>query len=528
MRANLQLAVITMIASFLLLSLPPAAAEEKTLNIALGEEPDNLNPIGNANIYDCNKVFSGLLKSDENLEMVSDLADYWEISPDGKTYTFHLREGVKWHDGSDFTAEDVKFTYDLLKNQEWISVFSPSSEYKVIDDIQIIDDNTVKFSLSEGIVPFQQRFTLPILPKHLLDEQDLSKTEFWQSPVGTGPYKFVEWKKGEELTMVANHDYYGDAPKIQQIKFVFVPDENARVILLKSGEVDAIKVDARTKDTLDGELGITVVTAPSANWYGLSLPNDQLPFSIKEVRQAIAYAINKQQILDTIFYGQGEIAYGPYREADWVYNPDIAYSYNPEKAKQLLADAGFSDSDGDGILEKDGMKLEFNLVYSSSNAERKDIAIAVKTDLAEVGIGVNPVGKSWDEIDSDLFHSEAFTVSWGSPFDPDDLNYKLWNSEYTDQGWWNPATYNNPEVDELLNEGRTTWNEDKRKDIYQKIQETLVDDQPVIFLVFGDYIYALSDKLSGEKPRNGPHGYGSNGALTGELWWNLEEWDKTG
>lgn len=524
---NAKSLLMATIAIALLLSITPlGCAQEKTLNIALGEEPDNLNPIGNANIYDCIKVFSGLLKSDEDLEMAPDLAESWEVSEDGKSYTFHLKKGVKWQDGSDFTADDVKFTYDLLRNQDWTAVFPTSSEYEVIDDVQIIDDSTVKFTLSEGIVPFQERFTLPILPKHLLDGEDLSKTEFWQAPIGTGPYELVEWTKGEELVMAANPDYYGDAPIIQRIKFVFVPDENARVSLLKSGEVDAIKIDARTKSILEGAPGIKVVTAPSANWYGLSLPNDKLPFSIKEVRQAIAYAINKQQILDTVFYGQGEVAYGPYREADWVYNPDIAYSYDPEKAKQLLADAGFSDSDGDGILEKDGIKLEFDLVYGSSNAERKDIAIAAKTDLAEVGVGVNPVGKSWNEIDYDVFHSEAFTVAWGSPFDPDDLNYKLWNSEYIDQGWWNPATYNNPEVDELLNEGRTTWDDDKRKEIYRKVQDILVEDQPVVFLVFGDYIYALSDKVSGTKPRNGPHGYGSNGALTGELWWNVEEWDK--
>jgi peptide/nickel transport system substrate-binding protein len=516
----------TIAIAILLSIIPLGCAQEKTLNIALGEEPDNLNPIGNANIYDSIKVFSGLLKSDENLKMAPDLAESWEVSPDGKTYTFHLREGVKWHDGSDFTAEDVKFTYDLLRNQEWVSVFSTSSEYEVIDNVETIDDHTVKFSLSEGLVPFQERFTLPILPKHLLEGQDLAKTDFWQSPVGTGPYRFVEWTKGEDLVLEANPDYYGEAPKIGTIKFVFVPDENARVSLLKNGEVDAIKIDARIRSTLEGVPGITVVDSPSANWYGLSLPNDKSPFNIKEVRQSIAYAINKEQILDTIFYGQGEIAYGPYREADDVYNSDISYSYNPEKAKQLLADAGFADSDGDGILEKDGAKLEFDLIYPSSNAERKDMAIAAKTDLAEVGIGVNPVGKSWDEIDYDVFHGDAFMVSWGSPFDPDDLNYKLWNSEYIDQGWWNPASYNNSEVDKLLNEGRTTWDEEKRKEIYRNIQEILVEDQPVVFLVFGDYIYALSDKVSGAKPRNGPHGYGSNGALTGELWWNAEEWTK--
>jgi peptide/nickel transport system substrate-binding protein len=520
------MALMGLMVSILLLTvLPLASAEGKTIRIALGEEPESLNPIDNANIYECNKIFSGLLRSDDKMQMVPDLAESWEESPDGLTYTFHLHQGAKWQDGTDLTADDVKFTYDLLKSQDWISIFPSSSDYEVLKDIQIVNDSTIKFTLSEDVVPFRERFTVPILPRHLLEGQDLAETDFWQSPIGTGPYKLVEWNKGEDLVMAANPDHYGGVPKIETVKFVFVPDETARVSLLKSGEVDAIKIDARTKETLEGVQGIKVESAPSANWYGLSLPNDMWPFDIKEVRQAIAYGINKQQILDAIFYGEGEVAYGPYRKADWAYNPDIEYSYDPEKSKQLLKDAGFVDSDGDGILEKDGKKLEFDLIYPSSNAERKDIAIASKSDLEKIGINLNPVGKSWDEIDYNYLHSNAFAYSWGTAFDPDDINYKLWNSQFIDQGWWNPATYSNPEVDKLLNEGRTTSDKDKRKDIYGQIQKYLVDDEPVVFIVFSNYIYAFSDKISGIEPRNGPHGYGSNGALTGELWWNIDKWD---
>jgi len=166
-----------------LMAFPAMSADSsgKTINIALAQEPDNLNPVSDANAYDIMKIYSGLIKSDENLKMVPDLAESWEASADGKVYTFHLKKGVKWQDGKDFTADDVKFTYDSVRDDKWVSVFPVTSEYQNIDDVSIIDPNTIKFTLKEGVVSYLERFALPILPKHILDGQDLSKTDYWQN-----------------------------------------------------------------------------------------------------------------------------------------------------------------------------------------------------------------------------------------------------------------------------------------------------------------------------------------------------------
>ncbi|OPY51433.1 MAG: putative ABC transporter periplasmic-binding protein [Methanosaeta sp. PtaU1.Bin060] len=514
---------------FMLIALPQGNAEEGTLNIALGSEPDDLNPLyntGTSDFYDLIKIFSGLLKSDERLEMVPDLAESWEISPDGKTYTFHLRDGVKWQDGEDFSAEDVKFTYDLLRSGRWTSIFPTSAGYVDIDDVSVIDPKAVRFTIKEGIVPFQERFSAAILPKHILDGQDLSRTDFWQKPVGTGPYRFKHWKRGEELVLTSNPEYYGNTAKAEVLRYVFVPEEAARIGLLQRGDVDADKIDPRSMNILEGARGIKIYSMPSANWYALNLPNKMWPFEDKRVRKAIAYAINKKQILDTVFNGQGEIAYGPFRSEDWVYNPDIAFPYDPEKARQLLTEAGFKDSDGDGVLEKDGREFRFELIYGSTNPERKDIAIAVKSDLEKVGIDVEPVGKSWDEISPELFRSAPMVAAFGSPFDPDDNNYQLWSTRFIGQGWWNPASYSNPKVDSILEAARIEFDKDLRKQYYRDLQMILAEDQPLAFIVFCNYVYAINDKITGIAPRNAPHGQGTRGGINGEIWWNVENWQK--
>ncbi len=307
-----------------------------------------------------------------------------------------------------------------------------------------------------------------------------------------------------------------------------VPDESARINLLKTGEVQAIKIGQKIASTLGNEAGINVISSPSANWYAINLPYKLPQFKDKAVHQAIALAINKQGILDSIFAGQGEVAYGPYRSEDFVYNPDIAFAQDIETAKSILADAGWK-AGADGILEKDGNKLEFDLLYIASNPERKDIAIAVSSDLEKIGIYANPVSKAnWDELTPQVFHDNAVVLAFGSPFDPDDNNYQLWSSNHLNDGWWNPAGYSNPEVDKLLDQGRTTWDTNERKKIYQQIQKILADDQPVAFINFSNYLYALSNKVTGVIPRNGPHGQGNEGGINGDIWWNVENWDLSG
>lgn len=500
-------------------------ADGKTVVIGLSEEPTDLNPIrsaGNAVFYDVIKVFNGLIKSDNNLEMIGDLASSWE-QPDPTTIIFHLRDGVKWHDGTEFTADDVKFTYDLMTSGENVAVFPTSGEYSIISSVDVVDKKTVKFTLKEASVPFMEWLALPILPKHILAGQDLSSTEFWQKPVGTGPYVFDSWNKGEEIIFKANPNYFGDKPKIETVRYIILPDENSRINLLKSGDVQAIKILPKSSKALEGQAGVKIISNPSANWYGINLPYILPQFKDTAVHQAIAYALNKKLMVDTIFAGHAVPAYGPYRKESWVYNPAIEFNQDVEKAKKLLDDAGWKPGK-DGIREKDGVKLEFELLYVATSEERKDLAVAVASDLEKIGIRAIPTSKAnWDELNQNVFHNNAVIMAFGSPFDPDNNNYQIYHSSYIGNGWNNPAGYSNPEVDRLLEQGRTTSDREERKKIYGQYQKILSEDQPTPQILFSNYVFAVSDKLTGLVPRMGPHG--SMGGINGELWWNIEEWD---
>jgi peptide/nickel transport system substrate-binding protein len=501
----------------------------KTLNIALGSEPTDLNPIANnAMMYDIIKSFSGLVKSDNNLEATADLAKIWE-QPDKNTYVFHLKDGVKWHDGKELTSDDVKFTYDLLRNGKYVSIFPLSSQYEVITNIETPDKSSIKFTVKDPAVPFFERFALPILPKHLLEGEDLTKTEFWQKPVGSGPYVFDHWNKGEELVFTANKDYYDGVPKIKTLKFVIVPDESGRINLLKSGEVQAIKIGPKSATALKNEAGITVLSTPSSNWYSLDLPYIIPQFKDKAVHQAIGLAINKQGILDSIYVGQGQIAYGPYRSESWVYNPDIVTAQDTEKAKKILTDAGWK-AGSDGIMEKDGVKLEFDLLYVVSALERKDIALSVVPDLEKIGIRANPVAlANWNEMTAEKWHNNAAVMAQGSPLDPDNNVYMIYHSKFINVGTNNLASYSSPEADKLIEQGRTTADKSQRKQIYLQLQNILAEDQPCVPIIYGNDVYALSDKVTGMVPRNGPHGgSGIEGSINGNLWWNVYTWDLKG
>ncbi|MDD2339957.1 MAG: ABC transporter substrate-binding protein [Methanosarcina sp.] len=496
---------------------------EKVVTIAVGSEPSTLKDTGG--YYDMPKVYSSLIKSDEDLKPIPDLAESWTVDIENKTITFIMRNGVKWHDGHPFSAEDVKYTFETVRDERNIAVFtSATTDLQIIDRIDIIDLNTVVFTFNDMPASVLTYFAMPILPKHILQNEDLNTTGYWLHPVGTGPYTLDHWIPRQEIVYRANEEYYENVPDIDILRFIFIPEESTRTTMLSSGEIQATKISPKLERVVSVS-GYNVYVQPSACWYGLSVPNQKWPFNILEVRQAIAYAANKQAMIDALFNGRGEVAYGPYNSKDWAYNPEVAFPYDPDHAKDLLKEGGFVFKDDHWIYQEDGKVLEFDLYYLASTPERKDIAIALATDLNSLHMNVNLVPMtSWADYDVNVARNTANILSWGSPNDPDLPNYKLFSSKFINDGWWNTFSYVNPQVDALLESGRYEWDLDARKAYYYEAQKYIAQEQPVVFLVYPDSVYLIDERIEGIMPKNSPHGSGTQGGIISEIWWNTEDW----
>lgn len=283
---------------------------------------------------------------------------------------------MKWHDGKEFTAGDVKFTCEKILDPEVASPLKPYFEF--VERIDVVDDHTLRIQLSKPYAPFLERLVVGIIPRHLLEGKDIKIAEFNQHPVGTGPFKFGEWKKGERLVMEANPDYFLGKPEIDRVVVYFIPDENTRLLQLTKGEVDVALLPPKLAAKAQSQ-NIQVVTVPTGEWCGIGLPYENPLFRDRNLRQALAYAIDKQAIIDKILEDKGEPTSIPFRGNHWAYNPQAkSYSLNLEKAKALLAASGWKDTDGEGTriwwimpLVKDGVFTQDRPGYGKTTALHK-------------------------------------------------------------------------------------------------------------------------------------------------------------
>jgi len=354
-------------------SIPPTP-EPVILVYGNSTEPDvGMTPVfgGNYATYVAfDLVFNKLVRLDDQLQPIPDLAASWELSADNLVWTFHLVEDVKWHDGTPFTAEDVKFTYETMKDPDVNSPFA--SNLDQVSDIEVVDDLTLKVTLDATYAPFLVKLAdMSIMPKHLLENvADYQTTEFQRNPVGTGPFALVEWQTGAFLRFTANPDYFRGKPAIDELVFKIVPDADVLSVQLETGEVDVVEgvspaVAGRTEDNPDVDL--VRYTAMRLRYLQLSQLNPLL--QDKRVRQAIAYALDRQGIIDTILEGYGERCRTDYPPSSWVYNPNARiYDYDVPAAQALLADAGW-EMGSDGVLVKDGERLEFDILVKAGDIQ---------------------------------------------------------------------------------------------------------------------------------------------------------------
>jgi peptide/nickel transport system substrate-binding protein len=448
-------------------------------------------------------IYNGLIKYDGDLNLVGDLAESWEISPDGLTITFKLRKGVKWQDGAPFTAQDVMFTYQLMVDPKTPTAYG--EDYKQVKKAEVLDDYTFRVTYPQPFAPALGSWTLAILPKHLLEGQDITKSPLARHPIGTGPFKFREWRTGDKIILSYNPDYFEGRPYLNGYIYLVKPDQATMFLELKAGNIDRMGLTplqekrqteyAKFQETFNKYKYVSF----AYTYLGYNLEDQR--FADRRVRQALTYAINKKEIVDGVLLGLGQEATGPYKPGTWFSNPNVPrFDYNPEKAKALLAEAGWHPN-SQGILEKDGKPFEFTILTNQGNDLRVRTGEIIQRRLRDVGILVKIRTVEWaaflkEFIDKGRF--EAVLLGWTTGQDPD--AFDVWHSSKTKPGELNFIHYNNPEVDRLLEEGRHTFDREKRRQAYFRFQEILAEDQPYTFLFVPDALPAVHKRFHGIKP----------------------------
>lgn len=483
-----------------------------TLVFSLGGDISILNPILSSDTASSaveGVIFSGLTKVNEKLEIVPDMAKKWDISRDGKTYTFYLRDDIYWHDGKKFTAQDVKFTFDSILDPKVNSV--RRGDY-VIDGIPIkfvvAGPYVVRAFLPKPFAPFLSRVGMGVIPKHILAGKDINTSNFNQKPVGTGPFVFKEWISGDRAVVSRNPRYYGGIPRLERIVYKIIPDENSRLIALEAGEADVSDVPPKDYTRVRSFKKVNVFEYDSLTYtfIGFNLRNPL--FSDARTRKALAYATDKEQLIGLVLRGLGSAAYSPMAPAGWAYEPGVnKYPYDLKKAAMLLDSAGWIVG-RDGIRERQGKKFEFTILVNQGNKEREKAAVILQWQYKKLGIKVNVRVMEWSALlriinsrDS-VKDFDAVIIGWSLGIDPD--AYSIWHSSQYPLGL-NFTGYDNPVIDRLLEKGRITVEKKKRKEIYGKFQKIIADDQPYIFLWYPKSITAVSDRVGGlAKP--GPAG----------------------
>lgn len=460
----------------------------------------------------CGMVFSGLVKYDKNINIVGDLAESWDILEDGLVIVFHLRKGVLWHDGAPFTSRDVAFTFNKLTDP---SVKTPySGDFERVAKLETPDDLTVRVTYKEPFAPALSSWGMWIMPEHLLKNEDLNNTRFSRHPVGTGPYKFKTWNTGEKIELVSNHEYFEGRPYIDRYIYRIIPDDATIFLELETCGVDMSNLSplqyARQTDNAFFRDHYTKFRYPGFGFTYMAYNISDPKFSDVRVRQALNYAVNKQEIVDTIFFGLARVTTGPYVIDSWAYNKGVKpVAYDAAKAKSLLSEAGWEDRDRNGWLEKDGKEFEFTLIVNQGNTERLRVAEMIQGYLKDIGIRLKIRTLEWSALINDFINKrrfEAVLMGWFLSRDPD--NFDIWHSSKTREGEFNFIGYSNPEVDRLLVDGRRTFDQARRREMYNRIHEIIYEEQPYLFLYSGDVL-----PVAGRRFRNieaSPIGIGYN------------------
>lgn len=475
---------------------------------ALVGSPKYLNPIlaqTNDPDMDLSRlIFSGLLKYNNKLELVSDLARDYKISEDQKTYTFYLKDNVKWHDGEKFSADDILFTIASIQDPEYKSPL-----YKSFKGVKVekIDELTVSFTLKEPFAPFLSSLTVGILPEHLwgnVPAANANLTEYNLKPIGTGPYEFKQLTKDKfgnikSYVLEADGDYYFHPPFIKTMIFKFYAESEEAITAARKGNVDGVSyVPGNLKEELNKNKNIQYHSFQLPQYSAIFLNQQNELLKIKEVKQALAYAVDKQKIIDEVLKKNGERIDGPILPGFVGHYGEIKkYDYDPVQAEKILEEKGWVKDAETGLRKKGNKELRFSLT-TIDQPEYLEVADFLKDFWQAVGFGVELRIIDSSRIQNYVIKPRSYeALLFGEIVGSDPDPYPFWHSSQIKDPGLNLSVYANKDVDKLLEAARKTSNNQERTQKYTEFQKILAEDLPAIFLYNPVYTYATVKQVKG-------------------------------
>jgi len=482
-----------------------------TLHLATSSNPSRLNPIlatDSSSSEIAGFIFNGLVKYDkDSATIIGDLAEEFYFEDD-KTLIFKLKKNVTWHDGVKFSAQDVLFTYEVINSPKVVSPYTAS--FRFIKSVEVVDDFTIKVLYKEPYFKALELWSMGILPKHILEnEENLMSAKFNTAPIGTGAYKLHQLEHSKNIILVANENYFEGAPKIQRISFHVIADPMTRFLMLKSGALDIgsvepIQYDRQLKKEFFEKFNIYEQISRSYTYLGFNLRREK--FKNPNVRLALSLAIDRDEIVDILFFKHAQVCSGPFLPSSSAFNADVkAPRKNLKEAKRLLKEAGYDAKN----------PFEFEIVTSNSSAIRPYAAQILQHQLQKIGVVVNLRVMEWQAfLNMVVFPKEFDTVLLGWGLSPMPDPYTIWHSDSDTKGGFNFIGYSNSRLDTLIEESQSIIDKKRLSKMWQEMFKIIADDNPYLFLYIPNSITTVNKHI--QNIESTPAG----------IWHNYIEWKK--
>lgn len=480
------------------------------LNLTISSSPSRLNPIlanDSASTQIADHLFNGLFKYDKDGNIVEDLASSYYFEDD-TTLIVKLKDNVLWHDGEKFNAKDVLFTYETIMSPKVFN--SIASSFELVKSLEIIDELTLKISYKQPYYKALEIWMSGVLPYHILkDEKDLMTSSFNKSPIGTGPYKLHSFKTSSDIELIANKEYFFKKPNIDKIYYKFVPDPNTSFLMLKQNSLDIgglspMQISRQVDKSFFDKYQLITKESFAYTYLGFNLKNDK--FKDKQIREALSLAIDRQELVDILFFGYGKVCNGPFLPDSFAYNDEVKTpKVDRARAKNILKTLGYDENN----------PFSFELVTNSGNDIRINAAEIIQYQLKQVGVEMKIRVLEWQAFLNTVVHPrnfEAVILGWSMSLTPDAK--QIWHSGSDKMGGFNFVGYHNPSVDKLIDDSIGIIDREKLSIVYKEIFKQITQDIPYLFLYIPDSIMVVNRKIKNIEP-----------AFTG-IWHNHLDWEK--